>query len=342
MAQKKKFDPNAAADKNSGIFGLAETRQSSTLCLLPVPWDVTTSYRPGTSRGPEAILNASLQVDLYDRELGVSYVPGIYMFPIPQQITKINATMRKKAETVIKTGGRITKQNKKNLMDVNKACHLLNDFVYSQTLTLLSEGKKVGVIGGDHAVPYGAIRAMGEHHGDFGILHFDAHSDLRDAYEGFQHSHASIMNNVIRDFSFVKKLVQVGIRDFCEQEVEFGRTHSERIKIYYDSDLTSRLLDGARWSDLCREVVAQLPRKVYVSFDIDGLQPALCPHTGTPVPGGLTLHQAVHMIGEVRKQQKEIIGFDLVEVAPNLKDKTDEWDANVGARLLYKICGLAS
>ena len=128
----------------------------------------------------------------------------------------------------------------------------------------------------------------------------------------------------------------MGIRDFCEEEVEFSKSHSNRVKTFYDQDLQRNKFEGASWKTLCEEIVKELPSQVWISFDIDGLDPQLCPHTGTPVPGGLQFAEACYLIRSVALSGRKLIGFDLNEVAPG-PDKNNEWDSNVGARLLYKL-----
>jgi agmatinase len=195
------------------------------------------------------------------------------------------------------------------------------------------------VLGGDHSVPYGAIARMAETYADFGVLHVDAHSDLREAYEGFEWSHASIMFNVVRKIPHVTRLVQVGIRDFAKGEVDFVATSAGRVRVHYDAQLAERGFAGESWRDICDSIVGELPDRVYVSFDIDGLDPKLCPSTGTPVPGGLSFQQAAYLVKRLVESGRTIIGFDLNEVVPG--PDGDEWDANVGARMLYKLCGWA-
>jgi agmatinase len=191
-------------------------------------------------------------------------------------------------------------------------------------------------VGGDHSTVYGIIRAYAEKYPGLGVLHVDAHADLRDAYEGFTWSHASIFHNVMTRLPGVSKLVQVGIRDLGEAEFQFSEDSGGRIVTHYDARTKARQHEGVAWRDLCVEMVSALPQDVYVSFDIDGLDPTLCPHTGTPVPGGLSFAEASTLIGEVVRSGRKIVGLDLNEVAPGLDS---EWDGNVGARLLYKMIG---
>jgi agmatinase len=333
------FDPNAAATADSGVFGLPYSEADATLVYLPVPWEATTSYGGGTSQGPHAILQASRQVDLFDLDVVRPYEAGLFMLSESEKIRKWNEEAKALAQEIIEVGGQIEGNPKlaNALKTVNSLGDQLNQYVFEETRRLLNQGKLVGLVGGDHSVPYGAIRAMGEKIGNFGVLHFDAHSDTRKAYEGFTWSHASIMYNVMKDLKQVTHLTQVGIRDICEEEVDFVNSQKGRISVFYDSYLARKKFDGSSWKMISDEIISTLPQKVWISFDIDGLDPRFCPHTGTPVPGGLDFHEAIYLVLAVVKSGREIVGFDLNEVAPNLSDESDEWDANVGARLLYKL-----
>jgi agmatinase len=334
------LDPNAPSAPDSGIFGLTYTEAEAAVVLLPVPWDVTTSYRPGTSGGPAAILAASRQIDLYDLDVERPYAAGIHMLPIPADVLAWNAEGRALAERVIAAGGVAdTPELQSALGRVNELGERLDRRVAAEARRLRARGKLVGVVGGDHSVPLGAIAAAAEAHPGLGVLHVDAHADLRRAYEGFERSHASIMDNVLRRVPAVHRLVQVGIRDVCEEEIAAAAGHGERVRVFFDRDLARRRLEGEPFAAAAREVVAALPREVWVSFDIDGLDPRLCPHTGTPVPGGLDFAEAVYLLREVVRSGRTIVGFDLDEVAPG--PGGDEWDGNIGARLLYKLIGLA-
>lgn len=336
------FDADAAAAPGSGIFGLPCSREQSRIVLLPVAFDATTSYRPGTAGGPEAVRRASAQVDLYDRSFGRVYEQGLYMEPEDPAVRQLSRDAAEAARPVIEAGGAEpgSPRHEKSLEIVARACERLNEFVYDHTRGVLEEGKVPGLVGGEHSVPFGAIRAVAERYPGVGILHIDAHMDLREAFEGFAWSHASIMHNVITRIQGVSKLVQVGIRDFGERELSFTKDHRDRIKVYFDEDLAWERERGGDYAQLARKVIKKLPERVYVSFDIDGLDPSLCPHTGTPVPGGLSFHQAAWLLEALRESGKEVVGFDLVEVAPG-PDTGPEWDANVGARVLYKLCGAA-
>lgn len=326
-----------------GIFAVPVSEESAKVVLLPVPWEVTTSYGIGAANGPQIIFDASAQVDLFDFETGNAYQAGYFMREIPSHLLKLNKVMKAKAQEVVKlleyqeNSARLEKLRG----DINQACGEMTEWVYQQSREILASGKYLALIGGDHSTPLGAIRALSEKYkGDFGVLHIDAHADLRCAYQGFTQSHASIMYNVMTSDFKPKSLTQVGIRDFCEEEYDFIKNHPKTIKTFFDIDNKRRMLKGTTWAQIVDEIVQTLPQNVYVSFDIDGLEPTLCPNTGTPVAGGLSMDQAFYLLHAIAESKKKIIGFDLNEVSSGENDES-EWDGNVGARLLFKLCGWA-
>jgi agmatinase len=176
------------------------------------------------------------------------------------------------------------------------------------------------------------MQALAKQYPDYSILHIDAHADLRVAYEGFTFSHASIMDNALK-IPQISRLVQVGIRDLSPAEAERIAQSNGRVHTFYDWSLKERQFTGQSWHQTCDEILASLSDRVYVSFDIDGLNPTLCPHTGTPVPGGLLFEEATYLLKRLARSGKRIVGFDLCEVAPG----EDDWDGNVGARILYRL-----
>ena len=332
------FDPNKKISYKDGIYGLPFKKQDCKMVYIPVPWDVTTSYKSGTHKGPEAILQASEQIDFFDLDYKDPYLAGLHMLPIPTKIKTLNRTTRVKAEKIIAADEEKMKTSaalKKTLAEVDKASHEVNDWVYKNAKELLKNKQIPVVVGGDHSTPFGAIKAYAEHFEDFGILHVDAHSDTRVAYIGFEHSHASIMYNSMEKFKGVKKLVQVGIRDFCEDEYLYTK-NNPKIDVYFDAVLNRRKNSGESFKKIAEEIIGKLPKNIYLSFDIDGLEPRFCPNTGTPVPGGMDYSEFLTLIETLIDSGKKLVGFDLVEVAPSGK-KDDEWDANVGMRLLYKL-----
>lgn len=332
------FDPGAAALPGAGLFGLPHSREEAAVVCLPVPWEATTSYGGGTAGGPAAILRASHQVDLFDLRVERPYEAGIHLLPADPRIAAWNDEARALAEPIIALGGAIDGNAGLGAGRdrVNELSARVNQLVEEEVAALFAEGRVPVVLGGDHSTPFGAIRAAAEMHPGLGILQVDAHMDLRLAYEGFTWSHASIMRNVLDRVPGVARLVQVGIRDFSEDELECASREGDRVRVFYDADLASRRYDGEPWSRAVAEMAAALPAEVWISFDIDGLDPKLCPHTGTPVPGGLEFSQATMLVAAVAQSGRRIVGFDLNEVSP-APDGADEWDANVGARLLYQL-----
>jgi agmatinase len=344
MADLSKFDPNSVGLRSNNIFGLPFSEEESALVLLPVPWEVTVSYRQGTARGPEHIFDASMQIDLYDPDVKDGWKKGFHMLPIDKNIRKKSDYQRQCAELIIShlvEGGSVAENEQLSgkLNEINNGGAMLQNWVHEMTLSLLKEGKKVGLIGGDHSTPLGFIKALSEVHGEFGVLQIDAHADLRDAYEGFIYSHASIMFNVLKDVPQVKKLVQVGVRDYCDEELDIIHNSNGRIATFFDRDIKAQQYEGATWKQICEQVIDTLPQKVYISFDIDGLDPKLCPDTGTPVPGGFELEQVFYLFKLLLASGRELIGFDLNEVSCG-EHSVDGIDAIVGARVLYKLCNL--
>lgn len=341
--EKKEYNPSDVGCNNGNYFGMPFTTEESALVLVSVPWGVTASYGGGQSYAPDAIIGASVQLDFYDPVSPDEWKKGIATAPIDYSLQDMDSLLRNDAKKVIKfleEGGTIFEREMVPMRRsrVNSGSEEMNQKVFEQTTEWLNKGKLVGLVGGDHSTPLGFIKALGKRHEEFGVLHIDAHADLREAYEGFTYSHASIMYNVLKEVESVKRIVQVGVRDYCDDEVALVAGSEGRVVQFDDWRLAAARFEGTSWAEQCRKIVELLPEKVYVSFDIDGLSADLCPGTGTPVAGGLSFHQAVYLLDSVLRSGRRIIGFDLVEVAPRGED--DEWDANVGARMLYKLCGL--
>lgn len=329
-----------------GIYGVDATQEDAKVILIPVPWEATTSYGRGTASGPDAIARASVQVDLFDVALASLGLPdpsalGIALLPTDPFIATAAEEASQVALRVIDAyhGGTPVSPTDPLLLRVNELSRQLNARVAEIAEAWHARDRIVGVVGGDHSVPFGAIATAAQRFPGLGVLHVDAHADLRVAYQGFEHSHASIMHNVAA-LDDVARIVSVGVRDLCSEEHEAAAASGKKIVPFYDAENAGRLQAGTPWQTICDEVAETLPADVYVSFDIDGLEPAFCPHTGTPVPGGLTFHQATGLLAAVLSAGRRIVGFDLCEVAPSPDDR-DEWDANVGARILYKLIGYA-
>jgi len=341
MADLNEFDPNSVGNPNYGIFGLPFTEEDAKLVLLPVPWEVTVSYKAGTARASERICKASLQVDLMDDDNAEGWKQGIFLRDVDKNVLMKSDYLRKEAELYINyiTEGDALCDNKfmqKVLREINEGSEFLNQWVYEQTRDLLNKGKLVGLLGGDHSSPLGFYKAIAEKYGDFAILQIDAHCDLRESYENLKYSHASIMYNALKEIPQLTKLVQAGTRDYSSGELQYIHESNGRVVTYFDKELKDRGYQGQTWQQIVEELISHLPQKVYISFDIDGLDPKLCPNTGTPVPGGFETQQVYYLFRKIIESGRQLIGFDLNEVgvSPN------EWDENVGARVLFKLCNL--
>lgn len=338
----KNFDPSQPGLADASIFGLPFSAEDSEIIIIPVPWEVTVSYGSGASEGPDAILDASFQVDLHHQEFPELWKLGIYLDTNEQteKWAKESEKYKSLAQPIIEAleSGEVIESLpglQSDLDKINKVCKNLKEEVKQRVLYWTKKGKKVALLGGDHSTPLGYYEALASQHNEFGLLHLDAHMDLRIAYEGFTYSHASIMYNALQ-IPQLTKIVQVGIRDFCQQEVETAFEHGNRVLVHTDMDLKAETYTGKTWEQQCETIIAALPQKVAISFDIDGMYPWYCPNTGTPVPGGFSFEQAAYLLSKLGESGKEIIGFDLVEVAPG----DDDWDGNVGARMLFHMCGV--
>lgn len=330
-----KFDPNGVGVENGNIFGFPVEEKDADLVLIPVPWDATTSYHTGTSNGPLAILKASTQLDFYHPNLKKAWKQKVHMLPVSEDWTRLSQELGKEMSLYhefLEQGQPLTQELKDLVLEVTKAQKYLRKQIKSKAFELLKNGKMVGIVGGEHSTPLGLINAISEHYEDFGILQIDAHADLRKSYEGLKESHASIMFNSMKNKS-LSKIVQVGVRDVCQEEIDLIEK-DQRIKTFFDWDIKEQLFSGVLWKDIVKKIISSLPKNIYISFDIDGLNPSLCPNTGTPVPGGLTFEQARYLLLELAKSKKRIIGFDLCEVGVG----NDDFDANVGARVLWELC----
>lgn len=326
------FDPDGPGD-GEGLYGLAPSENPS-ICVIGVPWEATASYGRGTSSAPETVAKASWQVDLEDLEYGPVWREGIDWFSLPIDVRELNRQACELAMPIIAAGG--VQLGHDAASKVDALATQRDDAVYQAASTIFESGAIPVVLGGDHSSPYGLIAAASERHEDFGILHIDAHADLRVAYLGFQSSHASIMHRVLH-LPRVKRIVGVGYRDLGLGEVHRIKNEPERLCVFPDHQIGMRLAGGEPWNSIVDSIVDRLPQQVHISFDIDGLDPSLCPNTGTPVPGGLRYREVLVLLRRL-SEHRSIVSFDLCEVAPGSEG---EWDSNVGARLLYKLAGCA-
>ncbi len=266
--------------------------ENAKYVLIPVPYDGTSTYVKGADQGPQAIIDASDSIELYDIELDAeAYLEGIYTdVPIRQ-----NKTPEEMAQAVFERVRHFVKLN-----------------------------KIVGVLGGEHSVSIGSIQAMKAQFPNLSVLQIDAHADLRDSYQNSPYNHACVMR---RAQEMGANVVQVGIRNVCAEEKPFIVPEN----IFYAHQIRHR----NNWME---EALHRLPGEVYLSIDLDGLDPSILPSTGTPLPGGLSWYQLTDFL-TLLFQTKKIVGFDVVELCPNLSEKSSDVLAAV---LVYKIINLFS
>jgi len=329
------FNPNDPAASGS-LFGLPFCRAEAEIIILPLPWEVTVSYHAGTAGAPNRVLEASTQVDLFDPIVKNAWHTGFFMEPSQDHWESLSRDLRGKAvrwiSALISESGP-SRADEALLNEVNEGCKIFHEQVKQRAGAILDEGKLLAGLGGDHSTPYGIIAALAERNDAFGILQLDAHADLRNAYEGFTWSHASIMYNVIQ-IPQVTTLVQAGIRDYCQEEVDIIQDPNSKVKTWFDRDIRNAQYQGKTFASVVDDIIAALPQKVYLSFDIDALDPKLCPHTGTPVAGGFEASEVLFLLEQLVNSGRTLIGFDINETGSN------EWDANVSSRLLYRILNL--
>lgn len=318
------FDPDGPA--SGGLFGLPHTTESARVCVLGVPFEATTSYGSGTAAAPDAVVEASWQVDLCDPETGEPWRDGIALDETP-------AWVRPLSDEAHAAAARARDGNIAEISTVDAATDKVRRWVRSWTDVQLDAGRIPAILGGEHSVPLGAMQAALARNPDLSVLQVDAHADLREAYEGFEQSHASIFHNYL-ELGGSGPLIQVGLRDFGVRERERAADDG-RVSWWTDRQISEQLADGRPFGEIADEIVSGLSNSVWISFDIDGLDPSLCPGTGTPVPGGLSWREAMVLLARVGLSGRRIVGFDLCEVGAS------SFDANVGARVLYKLSGWA-
>lgn len=308
-------------EENAGFLGIKIDYEDSKIVLLKVPWDGTASYGKGTRFGPDIIIKASHQIDLWDIDYGLPFWAGFCDKEANLNRELINNVYN----------------NKCSISEINYISEHINEIVYKDSMRILDDNKLVGIIGGEHSVPYGLLQALAHRYKHFGILHIDAHHDLRQAFEGYTYSHASIIYNILENIPQVSSIVSIGIRDFCKEEFVYAKNNSKLYTLYDYQLFESKIQRTNNLIQLIQDALIRLPTFVYVSFDIDGLLPSYCPGTGTPVPGGIDFNEAMYIIKLLSQLNKVIIGFDLCEVSPSQINPL--FDGNVGARVLYKLCG---
>ncbi len=303
-------------DSNANFLSIEEKYsqlENSDIAIVSAPYEHTVSYGKGTSKGPEVILAASAFVEFYDDE-----------FDTELCFDKGIATL-----APIDFKGR----NGKDALDLIK----------QQVDELLHRGKFVATLGGEHTISTAPIESHFSKYPDMSLLHFDAHSDLRDTYDGSPFSHACFMSRVIEFFP-AGSVTQVGIRALCKEEAE--RINNLHINTFFASEIrrgiysknsidSTNRIDSANWIDA---IVNCLNKDVYITFDLDYFDPAIMPSTGTPEPDGFLYSETLDIFRAIRTAGKNIVGFDIVELAPiNNLSHPDI----LAARLLYKMLNIA-
>lgn len=339
----KDFDPNTITPDNGCYFGISINPEDAALVLLSAPWDVTASFRFGSSYTPDAIIEASRYVDFYEPLAPNSWLSGIATAPIDYSIQDLSHRLRSDAERIIKLHDELGMSVLDNLMyerrlrHVNEGSIEVNDNIFNQAQHWLGKGKIVGLVGGDQSVTYGMVRAFGYKYENLGVLHIDSKCDMQEAYQGFNFSHASTMYNVLRDVPQIKKFVSVGVQEFSPIEWERA-TNDSRVRMFTAQDIWHSQFEGATWMNIVDDIISELPDDVYVALDIDGLDSDYSPNSGHLTAGGLTLHQVVYLLNRIVTSGRRIVGFDLTEVSPGMENKAD---MRLIARLLFKMCSIA-
>jgi agmatinase len=260
--------------------------ETAKVVLLPVPYDGTSTFVKGADKGSQAIIDASDSIELYDIEEDIEiYTQGIH-------------TAKPVAE--------------------NSSPEKMTEAVYQRTKSYLTDNKLVGLLGGEHSVSCGAIRATAEKYPNLSVLQLDAHADLREEYHGSAYNHACVM----RRAQAFANVVQVGIRSVCVEEKPFINEQN----MFY----SHRIHNSQTWM---QEAISKLTDNVYLSIDLDCFDPSVLPSTGTPLPDGLSWRQVLNFVSEVNKM-RNIVGFDVVELCPNPAEKSSDVLASV---LVYKI-----
>ena len=264
---------------------------SSKVVILPIPYEKTTTYVKGTALGPRAIIDASINMEIYDEELD-------------KDISKIGICTL-------------------NPLIIDKSPEEMINEVSENTKKLIDERKFPVIIGGEHSITLGCVKAMSNSYDDISILQLDAHADLREEYDGSKYNHACAMK---RCMDTCKNIVQVGIRSLSPEEAEFLKKND--MKLFWAKDIH----DNSEWE---KDAISLLSNNVYITFDVDVLDPSIMPSTGTPEPGGLNYYAILKFLKKVF-ENKNVIGFDVVELCPNKNNVSPDFTV---AKIIYKMIG---
>lgn len=317
-------------------FGDVTAPESADVVVVSAPWSVTSDYGRGATYTPDAVIDVSLGKELYDATSGLTVEGRIATAEIDYNIQELSEQLGREAERIMRIvgddEGAVSEYVARKVANVNEGFAEMHKSIYKQVRHWVESGKRIALIGGDHSVAFGAVKALAEYNDDLGVLFIDAHADFGGG-EPFNYSHRTIARDIIESIPSVSKLVQVGVRDIDRAEVEAIRAN-EKVELFFAEKLAARRFEGVCWGDLCREAVEKLPNKVYISLDIDALKIEFCNNTCMPTPGGMTFDEVVYLVNCVIESGREIVGFDISEVVTSLNSRMD---AIVAARLLAKL-----
>lgn len=317
----------------SNVFNIKSNYKKSNAIILPISIDITTSYIKGTSNGPISILKNSYQIELFDLNTGFPYKNGIYMDNIPINIVKLNKEANRLINKIKKYKIKNIKIPLKYINYINIVTNINNFFIYKWGMKILNLKIIPIILGGEHGITLGIVKACIKKFPAIiiTILHIDAHSDLRNNYQGFQNSHASIIYNIIYKIKNPKKILQLAIRElsFIEYQENYLNLN---INTFFDKILNNYIINGD-FNFILNKINNNVSKFLYLSFDIDGINSIYCPNTGTPSPGILSFNHIIFLIKQITNN-KYIIGIDICE------NSNKKFDSIISSKFLYKIIGL--
>ncbi len=319
---------------HAGFFGQTSSLPQAQLQGLLVPWEPTVSYGSGTSLAPLKILKASHQLDTFHEHYGSLNEDAFKITDFTDLVHDLQKRTLPLARGVVQAleqGAALADLGiQSKLKVIRKQSEMLIQYIQNWTEEVLNADQIPFLIGGDHSCPLGLWNAVFKKHPHAGLLHIDAHLDMRESYEGFKFSHASVMYNFKKEFPESQSL-HLFMRDFSEEEVQ--RSQNLNLNIFTDRQIQNKKAKMS-WRDICREWLEMLPPKIHITLDIDGMDPQLAPGTGTPVPGGMKFQELKILLEEIVATKHQIVSFDLVEVSGRHQG---DFDFNVGARALFEL-----
>lgn len=332
---------NSSSDNGGYYFRDAMAVQDAEIVLVSAPWAVTSAAGQGAAYTPDAIIDASTTVSLYDAVSQTSIEGKVATAEVDYDLQESSLQLGGDAAKIvshIEDGGTLSGDYFiRKVNRINIGFRDMHRSVGKRVFRFADKGKIVGVVGGDHSVTLGAVRSISSVYPEMGVLFIDGHCDLRPSGKIFAYSHLSIARNIIDEVPQIAKMVQVGVRDMSLEEVEFATSHP-KIELFSHEDMARSIYSGENWINICDKIAESLPKQVYISLDIDALTPECCPNTKRPIAGGMSFDQAVILINRVIESGRQIIGFDLTEVVPVSEGSID---SAIGARMLVKLCAAA-